>query len=476
MRRPSSVSIAIPSRHRLVRLSVAAAAVLSLVISLGTAYGAVRWVQIRDLNTDDTFETALPSGSSALPTGKCADDPCNYLLLGSDSRANLSEQEQEQFGNNKDIGGSNRADTIMLVHTDPNLQKAIILSFPRDLWVDIPGLGMDRINAAFEGGVEGGGPQLMAQTIANLTGLPIDHYLYVDLAGFQHIVDTLGGVTLCVPPYNADPATGRIQDPLTGLDIAPGCQRLDGFQALAYVRTRHLRCDFTSDFDRIGRQQQFLRAVINQMLRPQEIAKAPTLVGPVLENMRRDSRLLPGDLVYLVGQLRGITTGAAEFRAVPGTFGFEGSKAIVHMDPSAREIFAAIRKGTPISDVGTTLLNTPPSEANITVAVIDDGSQGAADVVERTLRDAGFDVTPGVLDASQTPRGVSGTIVIAYQPGHDAEAQVVSKYFAGAKVVESSQLTGAPVAIVVTSNYTPPSGGSSQPPTGSAAECPVANP
>jgi LCP family protein required for cell wall assembly len=462
-------------RRRLVRVSVAVAAVLSLVIGLGTAFGAVRWVQIRDLNTDESFRAAVPSGASA-PTGKCADDPCNYLLLGSDSRANLSAQEQQQFGTNKDIGGATRADTIMLVHTDPSLEKAIILSFPRDLWVDIPGKGMDRINAAFEGGVEGGGPQLMAQTIANLTGLTIDHYLYVDLAGFQHIVDTLGEVTLCIPQYNADPATGRIQDPLTGLDIAPGCQRLDGFQALAYVRTRHLRCDFTSDFDRIGRQQQFLRAVINQMLRPQEIAKAPTLVEPVLANMRRDRGLLPGDLVYLVGQLRGLTTGAAEFRAVPGTFGVEDGKSIVHMDPSAREIFAAIRERKPISDVGTTLVDTPPSEANITIAVIDDGSQGTAGRVEQTLGDAGFDVTPGILDASHAPPGVSAPIAIVYRHGFDAEAQVVSKYFPGAKVVESSDLTGARVAIVVHGSYVPPTGGSTEPPTGSTAECPVANP
>jgi LCP family protein required for cell wall assembly len=461
---------------RSLRLFVGTAAALSLAICLGSVFGAVRWVQLRNVGTDLGFHPAAPSGTPAAPTGACAEVPCNYLLLGSDSRANLSAEEQEHFGANRDIGGSNRADTIMLVHTDPALQKAIILSFPRDLWVDIPDHGQDRINAAFEGGVEGGGPQLMAQTIANLTGLRVDHYLSVDLAGFQHIIDTLGGVTLCVPPYNADPSTGRIQDHSTGLDIAPGCQRLDGYQALAYVRSRHLPCDFTSDFDRIGRQQQFLRAVINQMLQPQEIARAPTLVEPVLESMRRDRALLPGDLVYLVGQLRGLTTGAAEFRAVPGTFGFEGSKSVVHMDPSARQIFSAIREGKPISDVGTTLLNTPPSEANITVAVVDDGSAGGAEDVERTLGDAGFDVTPGILDATHTPPGVSGPIVIVYQPGHDAEAQVVSKYFGGAKIVESSRLADVPVAIVVTARYTPPADGSPQPPTGSAAECPVANP
>jgi LCP family protein required for cell wall assembly len=473
---------------------VAAAAVLSLVIGLGTAFGAVRWVQIRNLNTDGDFQAAVPSGASG-PTGKCADDPCNYLLLGSDSRANLPEQQQHEFGSNKDIGGSNRADTIMLVHTDPSLQKAIILSFPRDLWVDIPGHGMDRINAAFEGGVEGGGPQLMAQTIANLTGLTVDHYLYVDLAGFQNIVDTLGGVQMCIPSYDVNTPgwvtsysangeqkqiyvkeAGHIVDPNTGLDVVPGCQRLDGTQALGYVRTRHLRCDFSSDFDRIGRQQQFLRAVINQMLRPTEIARAPALVEPVLENMRRDRGLLPGDLVFLVGQLRGLTTGAAEFRAVPGTFGREGGKSIVHMDPSARQIFAAIRERSPISDVGTTLLNTPPSEANITIAVIDDGSQGAAEGVEQTLGDAGFDVTPGILDASHAPSGVSAPIAIVYRRGFDAEAQVVSKYFPGVKVLESSKLTDASVAILVSAGYSPPSDGAAQPATGSTAECPVANP
>ena len=92
----------------------------------------------------------------------------------------------------------------MLVHTDPRLQKAIVLSFPRDLWVAIPGRGHDRINTAFEGGLRHGGPQLVAQTVANLTGLQIDHYLYVDLEGFRRTVNTLGGVDMCIPAYNVN--------------------------------------------------------------------------------------------------------------------------------------------------------------------------------------------------------------------------------------------------------------------------------
>src|SRR5207247_6450317 len=193
--------------------------------------------------------------------------------------------------------------------------------------------------------------------------------------------------------------------------VAPGCQRLDGFQALAYVRTRSLPCDAIPDFARIGRQQQFLRALLNQVLRPAELAKAPGLIGPILSNMHRDSGFLPGDLVYLVGQLRGITTGAVEFRAVPGNGGTVDGKSVVLIDRSAEEIFAAIRDGKQLGDIGKTLPNTPPSEAHTTVAVIDDGAGTRADEVETLLANAGFDVSPGVANGPP-PAGVKGPAIV----------------------------------------------------------------
>ena len=160
-----------PAARRLIRVAIAVSASLSLVLGVVGAASAVRWVQLRDVGIDQgSFSPAVPSGSSAPPTGRCSAHVCNYLLLGSDSRAGLPIDEQHQFGTNKDIGGTIRTDTIMLVHTDPALEKAIVLSFPRDLWVDIPGHGWNKINAAFEGGLQGGGPQLMANTVANLTG------------------------------------------------------------------------------------------------------------------------------------------------------------------------------------------------------------------------------------------------------------------------------------------------------------------
>jgi len=459
-----------PSRPgRLARSLLAVTASLALIVGLATFAGAVRWYGLRDdgVQEDGTFANGpvvpVQDEGEDLPTGPCSERACNYLVLGSDSRAGLTEEEQEHFGTNEDIGGEQRADTVMLIHTDPALQKAIILSFPRDLWVDIPAhegqaAHQDKINSAFEGGINGGGAGLMAKTVANLTGLRIDHFLYVDLAGFQGVVDTLGGVEMCPPAYLADPDTGRIQDIYTGLDIEPGCQQMDGATALAFVRTRKLPCDTIPDFSRIGRQQQFLRALFTQMLQPEKVAQAPTLVSPVLRNLRRDKEFLPGDLVYLVGQMRGLSTGAAEFRSVPGNAGWEGSLSVVHMDPSANQIFDAIRDGRPISDVGLDLVGVPKSPANIPVAVIDANSGGTATDVQTDLGNSGFDVSPGIWTADQVPDGVKGTRIV-YAPGHDEEVSVLAAYLPGVKVVESAKLKDVGVAVVITGAYEPPAPG-----------------
>ena len=484
----------IPPHGAFTRAFVALTASLSLIVGIVGVAGAVRWVQLRDVGTESAPFGTDPSGApSVAPGGKCSREACNYLLLGSDSRAGLTAQQQQQFGSNADIGGSNRADTIMLVHTDPRLQKAIVLSFPRDLWVDIPGHGVNKINAAFEGGLEHGGPEVMARTISSLTGLSIDHYLYVDLNGFEHVVETLGGVDMCIPAYNvntpgwvagsnATGATtqtyysevGHIVDPNTGLDVVPGCERLDGLQALAYVRTRHLPCDAIPDFSRIGRQQQFLRSLLNQMLEPAELAKAPTLVTPIVASLHRDRAFLPGDLVNLVGQLQGISTGAVEFRAVPVTGGVRNGLDVLFMDPSAKEIFAAVREGKPISGVGTQLINTPPSEANTRVAVVDANSGGKAAGVEEVLTKAGFDVSPGIWDPTQAPAGISGPAIV-FAPGNDVYAGVVSTYFPGVKLVSSAKLQGAQVAIVIPASYRPAQPGSGSG-GGSTSQCPSPSP
>ena len=469
---------------KVTRVAIGAAATLALFGGVVTSVATVRWIQLRDVGTDPNFHGANPTQNPNVTHGPCTEQPCNFLVLGSDSRKGLSAD----FGTDESLGGASRADTIMLVHTDPRSQKAVVLSFPRDLWVRIPGEGFDRINSAFEGGPRGGGPRLMARTVANLTGLPVNHYVYLDLESFRDVVNTIGGVDMCIPAYHVNTpgwvtknvegeATqvyieqpGRIVDPNAKLNIAPGCQRLDGQHALAYVRARHLPCDRIPDFARIGRQQQFLRALINQMLQPSMVVRAPGLVPEVVKHLQRDRGLLPSDLVYLVGQLRGVTTGAVEFRAVPGTGAMIDSKSVLRLDESAERLFAALRNGRAPGDVGAVLESTPPSEANITVGVVDEGAGDGVTAVQEVLRDAGFDITPGLID------DVSGSAIrkpaIVFSAGSEAQAQVVSAYFPNLPVVGPRDLGTAQVAVVVTSSYepAPPAQGGQ----GSGASCPAA--
>jgi hypothetical protein len=269
---------------------------------------------------------------------------------------------------------------------------------------------------------------------------------------------------------------GHVADPYTGLDVLPGCHHLDGTQALAYVRARHnLPCSPIPDFARIGRQQQFMRALINQMLQPSELAKAPGLVGPVLSSLHRDSKFSAADLVYLVGKMRGVSTGAVQFRSVSGTNAVVNGLDVVKMDPADKKLFAAIRNGTPLPSLGSTLPITPPSPANTTVEVIDVGNASAADEVEGTLSEAGFDVGPGIVQ-SATPKGVTKAAIV-YAPNKEAYAQVVHSYFPGLPLIEVKSLD-VPVAVVVPHGYSPssptPSGSSSPPPTGT--ECPGTTP
>jgi LCP family protein required for cell wall assembly len=477
---------------------VAVAASLSFLVAAGSAVGMTVYIRDSKIGTDPCFtwkpgcpgKPPVTASGEGQPPGPCINNVCNYLLLGSDSRAGLSPSQQKAFGTNGQSGGGYNSDVIMLVHTDPSLQKAIILSFPRDLWVNIPGHGEGKINSSFGlgGGIKGndaGGPSLVARTVSAITGLKINHYLYVDLKGFEGVVNTLNGVDMCISSENVNTPgyvagtdaqgqptstyyseAGHIVDPNTGLDVVPGCQRLNAQQALAYVRTRHLPCDAVSpDYFRIGRQQQFLRAVLNRMLQPTELAQLQSLIGPILSSMRRDSELTIADLAYLVGQLRGVSTGAVEFRSVPAYPITVNGLSALRMDPSAQQIFRAIRQGKPIGNVGLTPQYTPPSPANVPVAAVDHSSGGKVGGVEKVLAESGFDVGAGTQPYTGYGSKVGGNI-IAYAPGHSLDAQVVQQYLPGLAIKEVKGLAD-PVAVFVTSSYTPAqvgTGGNTPPP------------
>ncbi len=178
----------------------------------------------------------------------------NWLLVGSDSRQGLPAEQQQELSTGGDIG-SGRTDTIVLVHV-PEFLSGIpptMVSIPRDSYVSIPDHGKDKINAAF---AIGGAP-LLIQTVEQATGLRLDHYAEIGFGGFAALVDALGGVTMC-------PAAA-LHDPLAGIDLPAGCQKLDGRNALGYVRTRDTP---RADLDRMVNQRQFLSALLNRSASP----------------------------------------------------------------------------------------------------------------------------------------------------------------------------------------------------------------
>jgi LCP family protein required for cell wall assembly len=174
----------------------------------------------------------------------------NWLITGSDSRQGLTNKQIRRFSTGFGIGGQ-RSDTIMVVHIPAGGHRPVLISIPRDSWVAIPGYGHAKINAAFAYG----GPKLLAETVQNLTGLRIDHYMGIGFGGFVRVVDAVGGVRVCLKTPLVDPASG--------LHLTKGCHNLTGGHALGFVRSRH---DFaTQDLQRVQNQRLFLRALLRKL-------------------------------------------------------------------------------------------------------------------------------------------------------------------------------------------------------------------
>jgi LCP family protein required for cell wall assembly len=174
----------------------------------------------------------------------------NWLIAGSDSRQGLTRRQERLYSTGK-LAGSGRSDTILILHIPANGGKPVLISVPRDSYVAIPGLGMNKINAAFSLG----GPALLAKAIQNDTGLYINHYMDIGFGGFVNVVNAVGGVRMCV--------TQALHDQASGVNLHRGCQILSGGEALAYVRDRHSFA--TQDLQREQDQRLFLKALLTKM-------------------------------------------------------------------------------------------------------------------------------------------------------------------------------------------------------------------
>ena len=259
--------------------------------------------------------------------------PMNILLVGSDSRAGLSRRQLGRI-QTVDVPGR-RTDTIMILHVSPRRDKAVLVSLPRDLRTEIDG-HTGKINAAFALG----GPDLLVKTVEQTTGLPINHYAEIDFAGFLNVVDALGGITLC------NRSGHRLDDPYANLHMGPGCKDMRGVQALAFVRARHV----DSDFGRIGRQQEFLRAVMAKVESNGNLLKLPRLMGiadVVTDHVKTDHTLSTGTAIGLARRLRNAGPASMDMRVYPSVASpprCAGCAAFVDPLPEAAILMRALRR------------------------------------------------------------------------------------------------------------------------------------
>jgi LCP family protein required for cell wall assembly len=257
-----------------------------------------------------------------------------WLLVGSDSREGLSTAERRRLRTGSTAG--RRTDTIMVLHV-PTSGKPTLVSLPRDSYVDVPGRGKQKLNAAY---AVGGAP-LLVRTVEGETGMRVDHYMEIGFKGIVGITDAVGGVDVC--------AKRAIQDPKAGLKIARGCQEIDGETSLGYVRTRQF--DPLGDLGRIQRQQEWLGSVADKVTSPS------VLLNPVAHvrlarsstdaiTVDEDTGLL--DLISAARGMRAVAGGGGVVTTVPvdDPDYRRGGQSFVRWDEKGADaLFDALRAG-----------------------------------------------------------------------------------------------------------------------------------
>ncbi|RBY96250.1 LytR family transcriptional regulator [Blastococcus sp. TF02-8] len=242
-------------------------------------------------------------------------DPLTFLLVGSDTRA--APQDGELPGG--------RSDAIMVVRFTADRKHAQLISIPRDSWVDIPGRGLNKINASYAFG----GPTLLIQTVEQLTQLRIDHYVAIDFEGLIQVTDDLGGV-------DVDVASTTKNGPYT---FEAGNIHLDGDQARWYLAERKTLPG--GDFDRVKRQQQYLQSMFSKLFSADTFSSPTRLDGAlraVTSAVAVDDGLGNNEMLSLALSLRDVTPENIDFFTAPvlGT-GMEGPASVVYLDNTACE-------------------------------------------------------------------------------------------------------------------------------------------
>ncbi|GAA2059501.1 LCP family protein [Streptomyces albiaxialis] len=366
-------------------------------------------------------------------------DGANILVVGTDRRDQLSEKMKDKYN----LGGSacDCTDTMMLVHLSSDRKRASVVSLPRDTYTKLPahkdrttgkrrGPRAAKLNSAYTLG----GPGLTVRAVEKLTQVRVDHYLEVDFTSFMSTVDVLGGVEVCTRK--------PLKDSYSGLDLPKGTSRLNGGEALQYVRARHL--DGDSDLGRMKRQQRFLASVISRatdsgvLMNPVKFNRvASTLLGSV----RADHGFGSDQMMALGQAMRGFTPASSEFASVPvGDPGHQvpGLGSTVKWDrEKADKLFTALREDRPLAvrkpkGKGPARVEVAPRDIRVKIENGTD-EKGLGSRLDKELHKTGFatDGAPGNADKARP-----GRTTITYDPEWDRSARSLAAALPGADLVK----------------------------------------
>jgi LCP family protein required for cell wall assembly len=409
----------------------------------GVAYGAWKFGQV------DKYHIDLPDVASG--------EPANFLVVGSDSRDAIKGGDPNSGAFLDGTSAGRRSDTILIVRIDPSKETAAMLSLPRDLWVPIAGQdGAQRINAAYAKG-----EQVLADTIQQYLGIPVNHYVEVDFGGFQQMVSAVDGV----PMY----FERAMKDTNSGFDVLhPGCTVLDGASALAFARSRHLeymldgvyRSDPTGDLGRITRQQHLIRLAISRavskgLTNPLSLKR---LVDVGVSNIGIDDRLSPVDLLQLGRRFAKFDSDELKTYTLPVTpfMTDGGAKVLALNEVWAGPILDLFR---PAGSHTASPQNGPLREKDVQVRVLNGASVAKrATNVAGALEGAGFGISR-IGDVTDIGRSDVDHSQVRYPPGERAAAVLVGRHVrAGAELVEDPDLEAGEVVLVAGRDFTTVSG------------------
>ncbi|MBW0091341.1 LCP family protein [Pseudonocardia sp. KRD-184] len=306
------VGAPVPRRRRGRRIAAVLGAVVLLLVLVvaGTVYALSESLG----NNVDRVPGAFAGLDES--TRPVASDAVTFLLVGTDTRSDAPTTGEDAGGG---VGGD-RSDVLMLARVDPSRESASVVSIPRDSWVDIPGYGMNKANAAYAFG----GPSLLIETVENLTQIRVDHFGVIDFAGFESMIDAVGGIDVSISEATSN----------DGVEFRQGLNHLDGASALAFVRQRYDLAD--GDLDRAQRQQAVLRALLSKAASGSTFSNPAafyTLLDAATRSVGVDDTLSNGGLRSLALEMTGLRPSAVTFvRAPVAGLGREGDQSVVYLN------------------------------------------------------------------------------------------------------------------------------------------------